>query len=145
MIHETLFARTTGISNYPGIPEAIDWISMDRYALDSSAWTLLKADYELFIYPKMNPSQCALILGGAYGSDDGSHTMQWYDNFMHQAATEYYAWAQADRHIVGITMWYYKEFPGPFAPNFKPYDQAAETLPQTSAYYASIGRVIIGA
>jgi hypothetical protein len=119
------------------VPDAIDWISLDFYRMDSTAWLTPEAQYTASVYPKMNPNQRAMQVPQAFGrtndvcgatcysnvSEKGccthnhvwpgggagqtNHTFMWWDSWSASVANAYFEWAQRDPRIIGINPWYY--------------------------------------
>lgn len=138
------FAAITEPKVYTGpIPADVDWISSDYYALDSTAWTYPRDTlYPKYIFSRMNPSQCAILLPGSYGSRSGSMSVSEYDAFMTQVATNFFDWAQKDARVIGVNPWYWTPLPN-MPSSFNPYDVSTSELKTTSATWANIGRKIL--
>ena len=62
------------------VPAAIDWISLDYYRLDETAWTVPEAEYHEKVYPKMAPHQRALQVPQAFGRSNDVCAARCYSN-----------------------------------------------------------------
>ena len=66
------------------VPDAIDWISLDFYRQDATAWSTPEEAYTTSVYPKMKPHQRALQVPQAFGRTNDVCGAHCYTNHSEQ-------------------------------------------------------------
>lgn len=167
VVENVTWAKThSNLTALRSVPNAIDWISLDYYRDDSTAWTVPEAAYPASVYPKMKPHQRALLVPQAFGrkndvceatcyanasikgccphnhgsSGQHNHSRDWWDQHSTDTAHAYFQWAQRDAKIIGINPWYWGNDRSD--PACGGYNISVRQLPKARAAWEAIGRQI---
>ena len=131
VVNNASFAEKHPASALGAVPTEVDWVSLDYYRRDATAWTVPEAAYASALYPKMvRAGQRALLVPGAFGrkhdvcggvgthcggnaslppccAGQTNHSAAWWDAWSTTVAEHYYDWAKRDARVIGINPWYY--------------------------------------